>query len=116
MEIQQSLYFTSEIEQSFLIGEEVEAGNYSDSSDSTSDTDSDTASSTDSDTAEVMYAINTSRIHKYIQIAVRNAILMVYKTWQSFYYCYNYYIFTWHSDLLCAIFVSADRRTSLYTV
>ena len=58
MEIQQSLYFTSEIEQSFLIGEEVEAGNYSDSSDSTSDTDSDTASSTDNDTAEVMYVIN----------------------------------------------------------
>ena len=63
----------------FLIGEEVEAGNYSDSSDSASNTDSDTASSTDSDTAEDMYAINTSRIHTYIQIAVRNAFLMVYK-------------------------------------
>ena len=59
MEIQQAIYFTSEIEQSFLIREEIEAGNYSDSSDSTLDTDSDTANSTDSDTAEVMYAINT---------------------------------------------------------
>ena len=52
VEAQQALYFTSEIEQSLLIGEEVEVGNNSDSSDSNSDTDSDTASSTDSDTAD----------------------------------------------------------------
>ena len=62
MEIQQALYFKSEIEQSFLIGEEVEAGNYSDSSDSTSDT----ASSTDSDTCMPLILAEYIRTYKLL--------------------------------------------------
>ena len=48
---QHTLYFQNEMEQSLLIGEEVELRNDSDSSDTDVDTDTDTVSSTDSDTA-----------------------------------------------------------------
>ena len=49
-----TLYFKNEMEQSLLIGEEVELKNDSESSDTDTDSDTDTVSSNNSDSADDM--------------------------------------------------------------
>ena len=81
-EAQHTLHFRDEIEQSLLIGEELEVRNDSDSNDSSSDrydSNSDTDDSTDDITWQLGHPwpmLIIAQPYMYIFIVVRNTILM----------------------------------------